>query len=419
MRQWTLRMISLASLVSLPITSIVAQTPEPPSVCDPGYLSCPKNNTTELDLSNIGNRVGDNKTFVYAQGYHENGERETYDTQHVYYDNNSHALILSMTPPQGTSTDAKAASGAVFTRLPVTSMRADPSNPTAELVPIRHGILEVTAQLPKNVCGAWPAIWLLPMGTPFIFNSNQPNDPRNTNSVKWPTQGEIDLIEMAGQGIVGETRTLCKDKPTTGQTQSEFWTTIHYGKTDNHIGYVFDSQSLIAPFQYAQTQFHNYAIEWIRNGSCQATDFTDCHYQLNVYIDGLPVLSSAQQSIGFGGYPPARNCQIDSNHPVGCGNVRFSCVPGRSGDTHCLGDQVLAKGFLTPYNPPGNNLGAGFYLIMNLASGGVFFQGGNGPGGNGVTYFPDQDPTTSKPSLNMRISHVRITNFDMTPESLH
>lgn len=89
----------------------------------------------------------------------------------------------------------------------------------------KYGRLEVKAKLPQGT-GTWPAIWMLP-------TLDRP--------MKWPQDGEIDIMEHVGynQGMV--------------------YGTIHTGKFNHVIG-TQKSDSIY--LKDAHEQFHVYAIDW-------------------------------------------------------------------------------------------------------------------------------------------------------------
>lgn len=92
----------------------------------------------------------------------------------------------------------------------------------------QYGRIEVSAKLPEGR-GTWPAIWMLP-----TLNRN----------LKWPADGEIDIMEHVGynQGVVHGT--------------------IHTQKYNGMLG-TQKTDSIHIPD--AHRKFHTYAIEWDEN----------------------------------------------------------------------------------------------------------------------------------------------------------
>lgn len=90
-----------------------------------------------------------------------------------------------------------------------------------------YGRIEVRAKLPKGV-GTWPAIWML----------------ASTNPLKWPDDGEIDIMEHVGfdAGVIHGT--------------------IHTKAYNHGIGTQKGAQIRIND---AQDVFRNYSIEWTRD----------------------------------------------------------------------------------------------------------------------------------------------------------
>jgi beta-glucanase (GH16 family) len=86
-----------------------------------------------------------------------------------------------------------------------------------------YGRLEWRAQLPYGV-GLWPALWML--GT-------------NINSIKWPSCGEIDVMENTGTNSF--------------MAQSS----IHYGGDGTAVYKFFDGGAV--------TNFHTYTLDWTTN----------------------------------------------------------------------------------------------------------------------------------------------------------
>jgi beta-glucanase (GH16 family) len=87
-----------------------------------------------------------------------------------------------------------------------------------------HGRIEVRAKLPKGI-GTWPAIWMLASTTPL----------------KWPDDGEIDIMEHVGHN------------------PGFIHFSIHTKKY-NHIKGTQKTDTLFAPD--AMKTFHLYALQW-------------------------------------------------------------------------------------------------------------------------------------------------------------
>lgn len=90
----------------------------------------------------------------------------------------------------------------------------------------KYGRIEVRAQLPTGV-GTWPAIWMLP------------TLPKGT--MKWPLDGEIDIMEHVGYN------------------QDNIFATIHTEKY-NHVKWTQKGDSILC--KNASTEMHTYAINW-------------------------------------------------------------------------------------------------------------------------------------------------------------
>jgi beta-glucanase (GH16 family) len=88
----------------------------------------------------------------------------------------------------------------------------------------QYGTLEIKAKLPKGV-GTWPAIWMLASNTPL----------------KWPDDGEIDIMEHVGFD------------------QGRIHGTVHTQKYNHMIGTQRSAYSLVPD---CSEVFHVYKLEW-------------------------------------------------------------------------------------------------------------------------------------------------------------
>ena len=95
---------------------------------------------------------------------------------------------------------------------------------TRNLATWKSGKIEVNAKLPSGL-GTWPAIWML----------------ANTNPLKWPDDGEIDIMEHVGydQGVVHAS--------------------VHTKKYNHIIGTQKTNNIKVAD---CSTAFHTYQLEW-------------------------------------------------------------------------------------------------------------------------------------------------------------
>ncbi|MFC0182040.1 family 16 glycosylhydrolase [Pseudarcicella hirudinis] len=103
-----------------------------------------------------------------------------------------------------------------------------------------YGRFEVRAKVPKGL-GVWSAFWML---------------GENRQAVKWPTCGEIDIMEFVG-----------KDS-------SQVYGTIHYADSTGTYKYHGEKPVVGAPYD----DFHIYAIEWTKD-------------QIDFYYDELKYFS--------------------------------------------------------------------------------------------------------------------------------
>ena len=118
----------------------------------------------------------------------------------------------------------------------------------------RYGKIEMKAKLPKGK-GTWPAFWMLP-----TFKDG---------SMKWPLDGEIDIMEHVGfnQGMI--------------------YGTIHTQKYNGSIG-TQKSDSLF--IRDAHSSFHVYGIEWSPS-------------EISWYIDDQKYLTLKKNDDDYTGWP--------------------------------------------------------------------------------------------------------------------
>jgi beta-glucanase (GH16 family) len=129
-----------------------------------------------------------------------------------------------------------------------------------------YGRIEVRAKLPKGV-GTWPAIWML----------------ASTNPLKWPEDGEIDIMEHVGfdAGVIHGT--------------------IHTKAYNHSIGTQKGAQIRIND---AQDTFHNYIIEWNING-------------IDWYVDDKKYFTFANINSNKDTYPFMSNFHLLLNIAIG------------------------------------------------------------------------------------------------------
>ncbi|MFZ4058022.1 MAG: glycoside hydrolase family 16 protein [Ferruginibacter sp.] len=116
----------------------------------------------------------------------------------------------------------------------------------------KYGKIEVRAKLPEGI-GTWPAIWMLGA----------------TNPLKWPDDGEIDIMEHVGfnPGFI-HASIHCKSYNHIIQTQ----------KTDTVI---------INDFAKA---FHVYGLEWTAD-------------EIKIAVDGVPYFTFKNEHINYAAWP--------------------------------------------------------------------------------------------------------------------
>lgn len=177
---------------------------------------------------------------------------------------------------------------------------------------IRYGKVEVRARTPTGNW-LWPAIWMMPRDSVYGI---------------WPASGEIDLMESSGN--MPRHR---MDERAVGAVQSSY----HFGPDwrtnagDHHTGYQFRWRD------YFNQGFHNYVLEW--NEKRMRVYVDDPRYTLSYFEFPKEPMWDAGKFADIQIEPPIHNPWIRSDTP----NV-------------------------APFDQH-------FYLILNVAVGGKYFQG--------------------------------------------
>ena len=102
-----------------------------------------------------------------------------------------------------------------------------------------YGRVEIKAKLPEGT-GTWPAIWMLNKN---IDEDGAYWDNQGFGTVKWPTCGEIDILEHWGKN------------------QNYVSSAVHNGSSYGYKVENLGGQNVLN----ASNQFHVYAIEWTRD----------------------------------------------------------------------------------------------------------------------------------------------------------
>ncbi len=155
-------------------------------------------NGTRLDTSTWNYELGDGCPNLCGWG---NNERQLYTKENHHLAN-------------GMLTIAAKKEGEVYTSTRIT---------TKNKRHFRYGRIEARAKIPVGE-GLWPAFWML---------------GQNIDSVRWPTCGEIDILEYVGK------------KP------GEIFTTLHTKASHGD-----NANSKTTPFADIEEGFHRYAAEW-------------------------------------------------------------------------------------------------------------------------------------------------------------
>jgi len=132
----------------------------------------------------------------------------------------------------------------------------------------QYGKVEVKAKLPKGR-GTWPAIWAM----------------ASTNPMKWPDDGEIDIMEHVGfdQGTVHGT--------------------IHVKKYNHIIG---TQKANTIKINDCSENFHVYSLEWNKDS-------------LKIGVDGNNYFSFANEHSGYDAWPFDNKMHLLLNIAVGGG----------------------------------------------------------------------------------------------------
>ncbi|GAC93731.1 glycoside hydrolase [Pseudozyma hubeiensis SY62] len=177
---------------------------------------------------------------------------------------------------------------------------------------IRYGKVEVRARMPTGNW-LWPAIWMMPRDSVYGI---------------WPASGEIDLMESSGN--MPRQR---QDERSVGAVQSSY----HFGPDwrtnagDHHTGYQFRWRD------YFNQGYHNYVLEWNEK-------------RMRVYVDD------------------PRNTM---------NTFEFPKEPmwdyGKFGEIQI--EPPIHNPWIRSENPNHAPFDQDFYLILNVAVGGKYFQG--------------------------------------------
>lgn len=128
------------------------------------------------------------------------------------------------------------------------------------------GLVEVRAKLPSGL-GTWPAIWML----------------GETNPLKWPDDGEIDIMEHVGydQGMIHGT--------------------IHTKKYNHIIGTQKESKIFLSD---CSDNFHTYQLEWDQDS-------------IRIGVDGNYYFSYMNERSGYDAWPFSNKMYLLLNIAVG------------------------------------------------------------------------------------------------------
>jgi beta-glucanase (GH16 family) len=130
----------------------------------------------------------------------------------------------------------------------------------------KYGRIEVRAKLPKGL-GTWPAIWMLGSTTPL----------------KWPDDGEIDIMEEVGFD------------------PGAIHATIHCKKYNNEPG---TQKTAITAIPDCSEQFHVYAMDWNADS-------------INIFVDQKKYFSFANEHSGYAGWPYEQPFHLLLNLAIG------------------------------------------------------------------------------------------------------
>jgi len=132
----------------------------------------------------------------------------------------------------------------------------------------KYGRIEVRAKLPKGL-GTWPAIWMLASTTPL----------------KWPDDGEIDIMEHVGfdPGVIHAS--------------------IHCKKY-NHI--IHTQKTAVTQASDCMDAFHVYAVEWSKDS-------------INIFIDNKKYFKMANEHSDYAAWPFDQPMHLLLNVAIGGG----------------------------------------------------------------------------------------------------
>lgn len=130
----------------------------------------------------------------------------------------------------------------------------------------QYGKIEVRAKIPDGL-GTWPAIWML--------GSTQP--------LKWPDDGEIDIMEHVGYdpGILHAS--------------------VHCKKYYHSIG---TQKTAITSIPHPFDQFHTYSVEWNKA-------------HVSIFLDGKPYFTFNNEHSGYEAWPFDNKMHLLLNIAVG------------------------------------------------------------------------------------------------------
>jgi beta-glucanase (GH16 family) len=120
-----------------------------------------------------------------------------------------------------------------------------------------YGRIEVRAKLPTGI-GTWPAIWML---SKSINEDGAYWDNQGYGTTKWPTCGEIDILEHWGKN------------------QNYVSSAVHNGSSYGYKVENLGGQNV----SNASNQFHLYAIEWTKDKMIFSIDGVN-HFTYEPYI---------------------------------------------------------------------------------------------------------------------------------------
>jgi beta-glucanase (GH16 family) len=152
----------------------------------------------------------------------------------------------------------------------------------------KYGKFEIRAKLPKGL-GTWPAIWML----------------GSTNPMKWPDDGEIDIMEEVGfdPGII-HASIHCKDF--------------------NHI--IGTQKTATTPLPDCSDAFHVYGLEWDEKN-------------ISISIDGKSYFHFVNENYGYSKWPFNQPMHLLLNLAVG----------GNWGGQKGVDDSIFPQAMLVDY----------------------------------------------------------------------